>query len=143
MCIRDRSVAAYPTILDVPGNVDLAFIVVSSKYVIDSVKQCIEKGVRALVVISAGFSEIGGTGIELEAELLDLVRSAGIRMVGPNCMGLLNTDPAVSLDGQFGPIRPPRGNVALSSQSGALGLAILDYAACLLYTSPSPRDRTR
>ncbi|HZJ47518.1 MAG TPA: GNAT family N-acetyltransferase, partial [Acidimicrobiia bacterium] len=124
-----RSVAAYPTILDVPGNVDLAFIVVSSKYVIDSVKQCIEKGVRALVVISAGFSEIGGTGIELEAELLDLVRSAGIRMVGPNCMGLLNTDPAVSLDGQFGPIRPPRGNVALSSQSGALGLAILDYAA--------------
>ena len=124
-----RSVAAYPTVLDVPGNVDLAFIVVSSKYVIDSVKQCIEKGVRALVVISAGFSEVGGEGAELEAELLELVRSAGIRMVGPNCMGLLNTDPAVSLDGQFGPIRPPRGNVALSSQSGALGLAILDYAA--------------
>jgi acetyl coenzyme A synthetase (ADP forming)-like protein len=124
-----RSVAAYPTVLDIPGNVDLAFIVVSSKRVIETVKQCVEKGVRALVVISAGFSEIGGAGIELEAELLDLVRSVGIRMVGPNCMGLLNTDPAISLDGQFGPIRPPRGNVALSSQSGALGLAILDYAA--------------
>ncbi|MCJ7780125.1 MAG: acetate--CoA ligase family protein, partial [Acidimicrobiia bacterium] len=116
-------------VLDIPGSVDLAFIVVSSKRVIETVKQCIEKGVRALVVISAGFSEIGGAGIELEAELLDLVRSVGIRMVGPNCMGLLNTDPAISLDGQFGPIRPPRGNVALSSQSGALGLAILDYAA--------------
>lgn len=124
-----RSVAAYPTVLDIPGSVDLAFIVVSSKRVIETVKQCIEKGVRALVVISAGFSEIGGAGIELEAELVDLVRSVGIRMVGPNCMGLLNTDPAISLDGQFGPIRPPRGNVALSSQSGALGLAILDYAA--------------
>ena len=124
-----RSVAAYPTILDIPGNVDLAFIVIPSKYVIPTVKQCIEKGVRALVVISAGFSEVGGAGTELEAELLDLVRSVGIRMVGPNCMGLLNTDPAISLDGQFGPIRPPRGNVALSSQSGALGLAILDYTA--------------
>jgi acetyl coenzyme A synthetase (ADP forming)-like protein len=124
-----RSIAAYPTILDIPGNIDLAFIVVSSKYVIQTVKQCIEKGVRALVVISAGFSEVGGAGSDLEAELLDLVRSVGIRMVGPNCMGLLNTDPAISLDGQFGPIRPPRGNVALSSQSGALGLAILDYAA--------------
>jgi acetyl coenzyme A synthetase (ADP forming)-like protein len=124
-----RSVAAYPSVLAIPGNVDLAFIVVSSPYVIPSVKECIEKGVRALVVISAGFSEVGGAGVELEAELLALVRSHGIRMVGPNCMGLINTDPAVSLDGQFGPIRPPQGNVALSSQSGALGLAILDYAA--------------
>ncbi|MEN8233365.1 MAG: bifunctional GNAT family N-acetyltransferase/acetate--CoA ligase family protein [Actinomycetota bacterium] len=124
-----RSVAAYPSVLDIPDNVDLAFIVVSSKHVIPSVEQCIEKGVRALVVISAGFSEVGGAGVELEAELLDLVRSHGLRMVGPNCMGLLNTDPAISLDGQFGPIRPPQGNVALSSQSGALGLAILDYAA--------------
>ena len=107
-----RSVAAYPSILDVPGNVDLAFIVVPARFVIPSVEQCVEKGVKALVVISAGFSEVGGRGVELEDELLALVRSAGIRMVGPNCMGLLNTDPAVSLDGQFGPLMPARGNVA-------------------------------
>ncbi len=124
-----RSVAAYPTILDTPGSVDLAFIVVPSRFVIPAVEQCISKGVKALVVISAGFSEVGGAGSDLEAELLALVRSAGIRMVGPNCMGLLNTDPAISLDGQFGPIMPSRGNVAFSSQSGALALAILDSAA--------------
>ena len=124
-----RSVAAYPSILEVPGNVDLAFIVVPSRFVIPTVAQCIEKGVKALVVISAGFSEIGGVGVELEAELVEMVRSAGIRMVGPNCMGLLNTDPAVSLDGQFGPLMPARGNVAFSSQSGALALAILDSVA--------------
>lgn len=124
-----RSVAAYPTILDTPGNVDLAFIVVPSQFVITAVEQCIEKGVKALVVISAGFSEVGDAGAALEAELLALVRSAGIRMVGPNCMGLLNTDPAISLDGQFGPIMPSRGNVAFSSQSGALALAILDSAS--------------
>lgn len=124
-----RSVAAYPSITDVPGNVDLAFVVVPSRFVIPTVEQCIEKGVKALVVISAGFSEIGGAGVQLEAELLALVRSAGIRMVGPNCMGLLNTDPAVSLDGQFGPLMPARGNVAFSSQSGALALAILDSVA--------------
>lgn len=124
-----RSVAAYPTILDTPGTVDLAFIVVPSRFVLRAVEQCIAKGVKALVVISAGFSEVGGAGSELEAELLSLVRAAGIRMVGPNCMGLLNTDPAVSLDGQFGPIMPSRGNVAFSSQSGALALAILDSAA--------------
>lgn len=123
-----RSIAAYPSILDVPGNVDLAFIVVPARLVIRSVEECIEKGVKALVVITAGFSEVGGAGIELENELLALVRSAGIRMVGPNCMGLLNTDPAVSLDGQFGPLMPARGNVAFSSQSGALALAILDSA---------------
>ena len=124
-----RSVAAYPSILDVPGNVDLAFIVVPARFVIRSVEECIDKGVKALVVITAGFSEVGGAGIELENELLALVRSAGIRMVGPNCMGLLNTDPAVSLDGQFGPLMPARGNVAFSSQSGALALAILDSAS--------------
>jgi acetyl coenzyme A synthetase (ADP forming)-like protein len=124
-----RSVAAYPSILDVPGTVDLAFIVVPARFVIASVEECIEKGVRALVVITAGFSEVGGAGLELEEELVALVRSAGIRMVGPNCMGLLNTDPAVSLDGQFGPLMPPRGNVAFSSQSGALALAILDSAS--------------
>jgi acetyl coenzyme A synthetase (ADP forming)-like protein len=126
-----RSVKAYRSILDVPEHVDLAFIVVPAPAVIPAVKECAEKGVKGLVVISAGFSETGRAGKEREQELLEVVRSAGMRMVGPNCMGVLNTDPAVRLDGQFGPHVPPAGNVAMSSQSGALGVAILDYAAQL------------
>ena len=122
------SVRAYPTVLDVPDEVDLAIIVVPAVHVLDVARQCAEKGVRGLVVISAGFSEVGPAGAALEAELLEVVRSAGMRMVGPNCMGVLNTDPAVKLNGTFAPVYPPRGNVAMLSQSGALGIAILDYA---------------
>jgi len=123
-----RSIHSYPTVTDIPGSVDLAFIVVPGRFVNDVVRECADKGVRGVVVISAGFSETGEAGAEMEQELLDIVRDAGMRMVGPNCMGLQNTDPAVSLDGQFGPVMPRAGNVSMSSQSGALGLAILDYA---------------
>jgi acetyl coenzyme A synthetase (ADP forming)-like protein len=123
-----RSVKAYPSILDVPDRVDLAFIVVPSRFVNSVVRECVEKGVRGLVVISAGFSETGEEGTRLEGELMQIVRDAGMRMVGPNCMGLINMDSAVSMNGQFGPLSPPAGNVAMSSQSGALGIAILDYA---------------
>ncbi len=126
-----RSIHSYASVLEIPGTVDLAFIVVPSRYVNDVVRECAEKGVRGVVVISAGFTETGEAGSEMERELLNIVRDAGMRMVGPNCMGLLNTDPAVSLDGQFGPIMPRPGNVSMSSQSGALGLAILDYATHL------------
>ena len=123
-----RSVKAYPSILDVPDRVDLAFVVVPSRFVPAVARECVEKGVRGLVVISAGFSETGEAGGELEAELMQIVRDAGMRMVGPNCMGLINMDSAISMNGQFGPLSPPAGNVAMSSQSGALGVAILDYA---------------
>lgn len=121
-----NSVRAYASILDIPDEVDLAFVVVPAHLVADVVRECAEKGVRGLVVISAGFGEIGND--DGERELLDLVRAAGMRMVGPNCMGLLNTDNAVNLNGTFAPYYPPAGNVAMSSQSGALGIAILDYA---------------
>lgn len=123
-----NSIRAYPSVTEIPGDVDLAIIVVPSPYVLDVVADCAEKGVRGLVVISAGFSEVGGDGVELERQLLEQVRSAGMRMVGPNCMGVLNTARAVSMNGTFAPVFPPRGNVAMSSQSGALGIAILDYA---------------
>jgi acetyl coenzyme A synthetase (ADP forming)-like protein len=123
-----RSIPTFASVKDIPGNVDLAFIVVPSPFVLDVVRECAEKGVKGLVVISAGFSEVGDAGAEAEHELLKITRDAGMRMVGPNCMGLLNTDPAIKLDGQFGPIMPPKGNVAMLSQSGALGLAIIDYA---------------
>ena len=85
-----RSVKAYPSIVDVPDRVDLAFIVVPSRFVPGVARQCVEKGVRGLVVISAGFSETGDTGGELEAQLLQIVRTAGMRLVGPNCMGLVD-----------------------------------------------------
>ncbi len=126
-----RSVRAYPSITAIPDPVDLAFIVVPARHVIDVARECVAKGVRGIVVISAGFGETGPDGRAREEELLEVVRTGGLRMVGPNCMGVLNTDPAVSMDGQFGPLSPPRGNVAMSSQSGALGIAILDYAAQL------------
>jgi acyl-CoA synthetase (NDP forming) len=79
-------------------------------------------------VISAGFSEVGEEGAAQERELVRIVRQAGMRMVGPNCMGLLNTAAEVELNGTFAPVFPPRGNIAMSSQSGALGISILDYA---------------
>ncbi|MGF1616266.1 MAG: GNAT family N-acetyltransferase [Acidimicrobiia bacterium] len=123
-----RSVRAYSSVMDVPDDVDLAFVVVPQPMVIGVVKECVEKGVRGVVVISAGFSEVGAKGATDEAELLKIVRESGMRMVGPNCMGLLNTASAVRLNGTFAPVYPPAGNVAMSSQSGALGISILDYA---------------
>jgi acetyl coenzyme A synthetase (ADP forming)-like protein len=119
---------AYTRTTDIPGVVDLAVIVVPAAQVLSVVDDCITKGVKALVVISAGFGEVGAEGRALEAALLDKVRAAGVRMVGPNCMGLLNTDPLVNLNATFSPVYPPAGGVAMSTQSGALGLAILDYA---------------
>ena len=123
-----RSIPTFKSVLDIPAAIDLAFVVVPGPFVKQVVQECADAGVRGLCVISAGFSETGEEGAKAEAELLEIVRDAGMRMVGPNCMGLLNTDPAVSLDGQFGPQMPAQGNVAMLSQSGALGLAIIDYA---------------
>lgn len=123
-----RSMPAYRSILDIPKMIDLAFIVVPGPLVKQVVKECAEAGVRGVCVISAGFSETGEQGAKEEEEILEIVRDAGMRMIGPNCMGLLNTDPVIQLDGQFGPQMPAQGNVAMLSQSGALGLAIIDYA---------------
>ncbi len=122
------TVRAYPSILDIPGDVDLAVIAVPAEHVLEVTDQCARKGVRGVVVISAGFKEAGEEGAALENALLAKVRSYGIRLVGPNCMGVLNTDPDVSFNATFSPIFPPRGNVALLSQSGAVGLALLSYA---------------
>ncbi|MGH2789406.1 MAG: GNAT family N-acetyltransferase [Actinomycetota bacterium] len=123
-----HSVAAYPTVLDVPGPVDLAIIVVPARHVIDVARDCGEKGVRALVIISAGFSETGDDGVARQRELMEVCRATGMRVIGPNCMGIMNTDPNVMLDASFAPMFPPRGRVGFSSQSGALGLAVIDYA---------------
>jgi acetate---CoA ligase (ADP-forming) len=123
-----EGLTAYPRVVDIPGPVDLAVIVVPAAHVLAAVDDCISRNVPAICVISAGFSECDAEGRAREAILVDRIRAAGCRLIGPNCMGLLNTDPAVRLNATFSPVYPPAGGVAMSTQSGALGLAILDYA---------------
>jgi acetate---CoA ligase (ADP-forming) len=123
-----EGVMAYPAVTDIPLDVDLVVIAVPCEHVETVIDQCIAKGVKAIVVISAGFGETGEEGRAREARIVAKVRAAGIRMVGPNCMGLINTQAAVSLNATFSPVYPPQGRLALSTQSGALGLVILDYA---------------
>jgi acetyl coenzyme A synthetase (ADP forming)-like protein len=126
-----HSVRAYPRIGDVPGPVDLAVVVVPKERVLDVVRESVDAGVKGFVVISAGFREVGGEGEAREAALLEIVRSRGLRMIGPNCMGVLNSEEGVRMNATFAPASPPAGNVAFMSQSGALGLSILDYAETL------------
>jgi acetyltransferase len=126
-----HSMKAYPDVAAIPGQVDLAFIVVPKKYVLDAIKECGKKGVKGIVVISAGFKEIGEKGVALEQELVKNVKKYGMRMVGPNCMGIINTNPKIKMHGTFAPAHPIRGRVGFMSQSGALGNIILDYAKAL------------
>lgn len=123
-----NAIRAYPTLRDVPDPVDMAVIVVPRKYVLPVVQECADHGVKGVVVISAGFKEIGGDGVAHEEELLEVVRRSGMRMIGPNCMGILNADPAFSMNATFAPTMPPFGRVGFVSQSGAMGLSVLDYA---------------
>jgi len=126
-----EGVECHPSIESVPGVVDLAVVVVPAAKVVEVAVACARKGVKALVVISAGFSETGQQGKARQAELVNVCRSAGMRLIGPNCMGIANTNPAVLLDATFAPGVPPRGRVGFSSQSGALGLAIMEFASSL------------
>lgn len=126
-----QSVVAYPNVLNAPGPVDLAVVIVPAKVVARVADECGRKGVRALVVISAGFAEIGDAGRARQQELLRICRSAGMRLIGPNCMGLLNTHADVRMNATFAPAPPPAGRIAFMPQSGALGLAIMDYANAL------------
>jgi acyl-CoA synthetase (NDP forming) len=99
--------------------------------VVWTAQECAAAGVRALVVISAGFAEAGPTGTQRQAQLLAVCRDAGMRLIGPNCLGIVNTSPEVRLDATFGPAVPLPGRVGFLSQSGALGLAVIDYAVQL------------
>lgn len=123
-----HGIRCWPSVSEIPDPVDLAVIVVPRQKVLDIVRDCARKGVKGLVIITAGFREVGGEGAELEAELAALVRGSGMRMVGPNCMGIINTDPEIRLDASFAATLPLPGNVAFASQSGALGEAILATA---------------
>jgi acetyl coenzyme A synthetase (ADP forming)-like protein len=122
------SVKAYPSILDIPGDVDLAVIAVPAELVPVIAGQCGQKGVHTLVVISDGFKETGIEGASREKALRDITFGYGMRLVGPNCMGIINTDPEIALNATFSQTYPPRGNAAFLSQSGAIGMVVLEYA---------------
>ncbi|MBR1617795.1 acetate--CoA ligase family protein [bacterium] len=117
---------AYTNVMEIPGEVDLAIIVVNAKFVLDTIDQCHQKGIKGLCVITAGFKETGHDGAELERQLLEKVQSYGMRCVGPNCLGVVNTLPEVSMDGCFAESLPERGHIGFVSQSGALGGGILN-----------------
>lgn len=120
------SLPCYSSVSAIPDRVDLAIIVIPAKAVADSLKDCAKAGVKGVVVITAGFKEVGGDGIAREREILDIVRSSGIKMVGPNCLGVMNTKNR--MNASFAAELPPEGKVAFFSQSGALGVAIIDWA---------------
>lgn len=120
------SVPAYPTVQDVPGPIDLAVIVIPYPYVPDALRTCGEKGIPAVIVISAGFREAGREGVERELELIDITRHYGIRLIGPNCLGVIDT--YTPLNASFSAGTPPKGPMAFMSQSGALGTAVLDIS---------------
>ena len=123
-----HSIRAYPSVAAIPDPVELAVIVVPKDLVLAAAEECGTKGVKGLVVITAGFAEVGGEGVEREQRLLEVVRRYGMRMVGPNCMGVLNRGAEFSMNATFAPTMPPYGPVGFISQSGAMGLSILDYA---------------
>ena len=124
--INDLTV--YPTVAAIPQPVDLAIIAVPPEAVLGVIDDCAKRQVKALVVITAGFAEAGNDGVVLQHQLVGKVRGYGMRMIGPNCLGIMNADPAVSLNATFSPLCPAPGGIALSSQSGALGLAVLALA---------------
>ncbi|HEX2315030.1 MAG TPA: GNAT family N-acetyltransferase [Thermomonospora sp.] len=122
-------VRAYATVLDIPDDVDLAVVAVRAEAVREVVEQCAGKGVHGLVVVSSGFGETGEEGRARQGELVRLARAHGMRVVGPNCLGIANTDASVRLNATLAPTLPGRGPIGFFSQSGALGIAILQRAA--------------
>jgi acetyl coenzyme A synthetase (ADP forming)-like protein len=126
-----QGVPAFPSVLAIPGDVEMAVVTVPAAVVSKVARECAEKGVRGLVVISAGFGEAGPQGVAMQRELVEICRQGGMRLVGPNCMGVINTAPDVSLDATFAPDRPIPGRIGFLSQSGGLGLAVMARAQAL------------
>ncbi len=126
-----QSLPAYPSVGEIPGPVELAVIAVPAEQVVAAARECATAGVRALLVISSGFAEIGADGARRQRELVELCRHDGVRIVGPNCLGALNTSPDVRLNATFAAPAVTPGAVGFMSQSGGLGLAIIDAASRL------------
>jgi len=128
---KDRSISgvrSYPSIGDLPESVDVAVVVVPAAVVPAVTEECGKKGVKGLIIISAGFKEVGQDGATLERQVASLAQKYSMRMVGPNCLGTINTDPEVRLNASFASQMPLEGSIAFASQSGALGEAVIDYA---------------
>jgi len=127
-CTDIDGVPCYSSARQLPAGTDMAVIAVPAALVMGVVDDCAAAGIKSLVVISAGFAEAGAAGADLQRALVERVRNHGLRMVGPNCMGVLNATSGVRLNASFSPIMPAAGHVALLSQSGALGIAIIELA---------------
>jgi acetyltransferase len=123
------SVRAYAAIAQIPEPPDLAMIILPPALALKAVQEAIDYGVKGIVIVSAGFKEIGGEGLEIENRVVELCREAGVRLVGPNCLGVINPLDNVSLNASFSARMPKAGNVSFMSQSGALCTAVLDFAA--------------
>ncbi|MFT5367333.1 MAG: acetyl coenzyme A synthetase (ADP forming)-like protein [Candidatus Latescibacterota bacterium] len=122
-------VRCYPTLSSVDMDIDLAVIAISAPFVPELLLECAAKGVKGAIVISAGFKEVGGAGVALETQIRDIAQASGIALLGPNCLGIINTDPMVSMNASFARRMAIPGSLAFMSQSGALCTSILDYAA--------------
>jgi len=116
----------FPSIKDIPGQVDLAVLVIPARFALGAIEDCAEKKVPAVIIITAGFKEVGREGAELERKVVACARKSGMRLVGPNCLGLIST--GVNLNASFAAGMPEKGNIAFLSQSGAFGTAVLDWA---------------
>jgi len=125
------SIKTYHSVLAIPGEVEMAILAVPAPVVLKVAEECGQKGVRGLIVISDGFKESGPEGAARERELREIAFGYGMRIVGPNCMGVINTDPTINMNATFSPAVNQPGNVSFLSQSGAMGEVILDYARSL------------
>ena len=123
------SVRAYPAITEIPDPVDLAMLILPPQPALGALEEAIRKGVKGVVVVSAGFREVGPEGRAIEDRMVAMCREAGVRMVGPNCLGVINPQPSVRLNASFSARMPNAGNISFISQSGALCTAVLDFAA--------------
>jgi len=122
-----QGIKSYPTIKDVPDEIDLAIISLPADEVIRVAEECGKKGVKALLVLSAGFAEVGGEGKKRQEILLEVCRAYGMRLIGPNCMGILVTSPEIRLNATFAPKPPMEGRIGFASQSGAVGLSVMEF----------------
>lgn len=123
-----KGIKAYKYVVDVPDNIDLAILVFPSSVCHMALEQCGQKGIKSVIIISAGFKEVGEAGLQKEKQLIEIARKYDMSLIGPNCLGVINTAPDTKLNASFAREMPEKGNIGFLSQSGALCTAVLDYA---------------
>ncbi len=124
-----KGIKAYRYVVDVPDDVDLAILVFPSSVCHMALEQCGQKGIKSVIIISAGYKEVGAAGLKREQQLIEIARKYDISFIGPNCLGVINTSPDTNLNASFAREMPEEGNIGFLSQSGALCTAVLDYAS--------------